>query len=199
MINKRLKIAITGGIGSGKSTVSEIIRNFGYAVYDADEIYNGLLTDENIVGSIYDALSLKKVYVDGKIIFDKKLVSKTVFSDKEKLKTLNELSHALVYAKIEDIFKKHDENKPIFFEIPLLFESGKDGDFDKIIVVKRNVEDRIEAVMKRSNLTFDEITARINSQINYDNLSFIEHTLIINDGSFSELIEKVKVALESLE
>ena len=199
MINKRLKIAITGGIGSGKSTVSEIIRNFGYAVYDADEIYNGLLTDENIVGSIYDALSLKKVYVDGKIIFDKKLVSKTVFSDKEKLKTLNELSHALVYAKIEDIFKKHDKNKPIFFEIPLLFESGKDGDFDKIIVVKRNVEDRIEAVMKRSNLTLDEITARINSQINYDNLSFIEHTLIINDGSFSELIEKVKVALESLE
>ena len=199
MINKRLKIAITGGIGSGKSTVSEIIRNFGYAVYDADEIYNGLLTDENIVGSIYDALNLEKVYVDGKIVFDKKLVSKTVFSDKEKLKTLNELSHALVYAKIEDIFKKHDKNKPIFFEIPLLFESGKDGDFDKIIVVKRNVEDRIEAVMKRSNLSFDEITARINSQINYDNLSFIEHTLIINDGSFSELIEKVKVALESLE
>ena len=198
MINKRLKIAITGGIGSGKSTVSEIIRNFGYAVYDADEIYNGLLTDENIVGSIYDALNLEKVYVDGKIFFDKKLVSKTVFSDKEKLKTLNELSHALVYAKIEDIFKKHDKNKPIFFEIPLLFESGKDGDFDKIIVVKRNVEDRIEAVMKRSNLTFDEITARINSQINYDNLSFIEHTLIINDGSFSELIKKVKVALESL-
>ena len=198
MTDKKMKIAITGGIGSGKSVVSQIIRDLGYEVFSSDDIYGELLENEEVVKKIYDVLSLEKKYDNKKLVFDRKAVAETVFFDRAKLDALNGFTHALVYARIEEIYKNQSENKPVFFEIPLLFESEKEGEFDKVFVIVRELADRIEAVKIRSGLSVEEIKARISNQIDYDNYDFNGHTLIVNDSSPEELKKRVKVAVENL-
>lgn len=189
-----LTIAITGGIGSGKSEVSSIIKNAGYIVYDADEIYANVIGDENVVFKIYALLRIEPEYYDGKVFFNRKKVSSVIFSDAEKLNALNIFTHALVYEKIKKIIDEHNKT-PLFFEIPLLFESGHEKDFDRVIVVTRPKKDRVEAVIKRSGLSYFEVLSRINNQFDYDKNDLSEHTLIVNDGDIPSLEYKVKKAL----
>ena len=197
-MSKFKKIAITGGIGSGKTTVSSILTNLGYTVYDADKLYSELLEDEDFVESIYAELSVAPVYRNGRIFFDRKKVSEVVFSDEKKLHALNALTHERVYTRIKDICKNRQNDEPLFFEIPLLFESGMENDFDGVIIVKRDLSERIAAVKQRSGLTDEQIFERIKNQVDYDKIDACGHTLIVNDGDFDSLVEKVKDALKRL-
>ena len=192
------KIAITGGIGSGKSTVSDILTEYGFTVYNADKIYYELLKNDGFVKGIYRAISLAPKYKDGKIFFDRKYVSDAVFNDKEKLNNLNGFTHAEVFKSIENFCATYDGEKPLFFEIPLLFESGKEGYFDDVWIVMRALEERINAVQKRSGLDREQIITRIKNQIDYDKTDYKEHTLIINDGDMNSLREKVENALKKV-
>lgn len=191
-------IAITGGIGSGKSAVSDIIRSLGYTVYDADEIYAKLLSREDFVRGIYKAVGVEPCVSGGKIVFDRKAISDAVFRDRKKLDKLNEFTHSEVYKFIERIRDAHLSCDPLFFEIPLLFESGRQKDFDHVLVVTRPIEDRLNAVMKRSGLSRDEVLLRVKNQIDYDNFDFKEHTVIVNDKDLSSLKEKTVSALEKI-
>ena len=193
-----MKIAVTGGIGSGKSTVSRILREKGYKVVSADTVYKNLLRSGEFVESVYDALSLSYSYKNGKVFFDKKLVSALVFSDKEKLRLLNEKTHIKVYEKLNKIYAGYEEDKPLFFEIPLLFESGAEKDFDAVWVVVRDKVSRIKSVAKRSGLTEGEVLARMENQIDYDKFPLKAHTLIYNDEDVSSLAIKVNNALKDL-
>ena len=195
MMDKKIKIAVTGGIGSGKSVVSEMIRSLGFDVYSADKIYNDMLSDELFVKNVYDLIGVPNQ--NGRVVFDKKLVSSIVFSDKEKLSALNRYTHNLVYEKIVDIFNDYPYSKPVFFEVPLLFESGKEKDFDNVIVVLRNKNDRINAVKERG-LKTEEVLSRMDSQFDYDNSDLKAHTLIINDCSIEELFKRVKAVVEKI-
>lgn len=192
------KIAITGGIGSGKSTVSDIVRECGYTVYDADKIYNDLLSSDDFLSEIYRVIGLAPKYNDGKIYFDRPYVSEAVFQDKEKLKKLNEFTHAEVFRYIEKICAAYIDEKPLFFEIQLLFESGKEDYFDNVWIVKRSLEDRVDSIKRRSGLSEEQIISRIKNQIDYDKIDVSEHTLIINDGDIDSLRKKVKNALEKI-
>lgn len=192
-----LKIAITGGIGSGKSVVAKIIKSCGYAVYGADEIYAELLNDDCVIEKISRIVGVEPILKDGKLILDRKAVSDKVFNDQNLLKKFNDYTHGLVYDRIDDIVKKSRE-KTLFFEIPLLFESGKQGDYDQVIVVKRDLKERIISAMKRSGLTEKEVSERIKNQIDYDNFDFTKHTVIYNDGSLKDLEGKVEKILTEL-
>ena len=187
-----IKVAITGGIASGKSTVSSFIKGLGYKVYDADKIYADLLKVSRIAG-------VRPLKTDGKLILDKKAVSQKVFSDKDALDRLNAYTHKLIYDEIEKIIRKECKEKILFFEIPLLFESGKADDFDKIIVVTRDKTLRIKALKTRNGLSEDEAMKRIINQTDYDNFDFSKHTLIRNDGDLSALRKKVSDVVKSLE
>lgn len=194
-----IKVAITGGIASGKSTVSSFIKGLGYKVYDADKIYADLLKDEVIVTNVSRIAGVRPLKTDGKLILDKKAVSQKVFSDKDALGRLNAYTHKLIYDEIEKIIRKEDKEKILFFEIPLLFESGKSDDFDKIIVVTRDKTLRIKALETRNGLSEDEAMKRIINQTDYDNFDFSKHTLIRNDGDLSALRKKVSDVVKSLE
>lgn len=186
-----LKIAITGGMASGKSTVSQYISELGYPVYDADKIYAELLLNNKTVAEIYDILGMKPAVENGKIIFDRKAVSEKVFSDKSALKRLNEYTHKLVYDEIDKLVEKNIDRPLLFFEIPLLFESKREKDFDAVLVVMRDKNERIDAVKCRSGLTREQALSRMNNQIDYDNFDFSKHTLIYNDGDLTSLKQKV--------
>lgn len=194
-----IKVAITGGIASGKSTVSSFIKGLGYKVYDADKIYADLLKDEVIVANVSRIAGVRPLKTDGKLILDKKAVSQKVFSDKDALDRLNAYTHKLIYDEIEKIIRKEDKEKLLFFEIPLLFESGKADAFDKIIVVTRDKTLRIKALETRNGLSEDEAMKRIINQTDYDNFDFSKHTLIRNDGDLSALRKKVSDVVKSFE
>ena len=113
-----LKIAITGNIASGKSTVEKIIENNGYKVYDTDKIAHKILENSDEVKKAFKTV-------------DRKEIAKIVFSSPEKLKLLESIIHPKVKEEILKIFNR--EEKLVFISIPQLFESGFDTLFNKII------------------------------------------------------------------
>lgn len=193
-----IKVAITGGIASGKSTVSEIIKNFGYEVYDADKIYADLLKDDMVVEKISALVGVEPIASENKLILDRKKVSEKVFKDKELLKKLNGYTHALVYDKIKKIFLTC-KGSAVFFEIPLLFESGGECLFDNVLVVVRDKSERVNALMKRNGFTQSQAEERILNQIDYDNFDLTRHTVIHNDGDIAALKVKVKNVIDLFE
>ena len=140
-------IAITGGIGSGKSTVSSIIKQLNYKVFSADEVYRDLILDKSFVKTIYNALNIES----NDFVFDKELISKKVFNNKEMLLKLNAVTHPSIMDKMLNLSKA--EGGVVFNEVPLLFEGGYENIYDKVIIVTRDEKSRVEAVAKRDNIS----------------------------------------------
>ena len=195
-VEKKLKIAVTGGIGSGKSLAMNVISSLGYPTFSADSIYADIISREENVIACSKLVGIDVLYVDNKAVFDRKAAAKKVFDDEVLRNKLNEYTHKLVYEEIENIFKK--QIKTTFFEIPLLFESNRQNDFDKVLIILRDTGERIESVRKRDNKDVDLIEKIISSQFDYDNMPATVHTIIRNDKDISSFIERVKEVVESI-
>lgn len=187
-----MKIAITGGIGSGKSQVLKIINSLGFVTVSADEISKNLTSTNEVLSG------LKKIFPDcveslnGNLYLNKTKLSSAVFNNKQNIKKLNDYLHPLI---MKEVFNEIGENG--FAEIPLLFECGFENLFDKVIVVLRNKEDRIAAVKLRNGLSDKQVLERMNNQIDYDGFDFSKYIIIKNDGSIEDLKEKtVKIIRE---
>ena len=185
MTANKLKIAVTGGIGSGKSTVSGILKELGYKVYDADRIYSDVISDEKFALKASEILGIKPIHTNDKKVFDRKAAAAVIFNDETRKNEFDRYIYPVIYGKIDDIYARGNES--VFFEIPLLFETKRADSFDKVIIVKRNLRSRIESVKLRSNLTEKEIRERINNQIDYENFDFGNHIVIHNDGNLLSL------------
>ena len=166
MMQNNIKIAITGGIGSGKSTVSQFIRRLGYTVLSCDEIYSELLRREEFL-SVLEKEFGNILADDGSV--DRTKLSRIVFNDKVKLTKLNSITHPAI---MEEVFKKLQSEKLGFCEVPLLFENGFESLFDEAIVVLRDETERINFVVARDGLNIESVKKRLNSQINYQNYDF---------------------------
>ena len=197
--NMGKKIAITGGIGSGKSYVAEYIKRLGYPVFSCDDIYKEISNS---------ATYLKKVkqlfpgcVFEGKI--DRQLLAKTVFSDKMKLEQLNQLSHPLIMEKLYCEMDKA-EGEFIFAEVPLLFEGGFEKDFHETIYVKRNLPERIQGVMQRDNLSEEEALRRIQNQYKFEDVlhkieeEALKVTFLENDSTLDALNIKINSMIKQL-
>lgn len=192
MKQNNFKIAITGGIGSGKSVVAGIIAESGYNVVSCDEEYKKLLDEKEFLNEL--SLRFEGVVTpDGAL--DRRKLSKIVFGDKTQLEKLNEFTHPLIMERV----LKAMQGKGLFFcEVPLLFEGGFEKLFDGVIVVLRNKSERIKSVCERDNLTAQQVENRINNQYNYDNNSFKEYYVIHNDGNLSDLRQKTQTILQQI-
>lgn len=154
--------AITGGIGSGKSTVANMIAEYGFPVFSCDEIYKEIIYDKNYIREIEKVFP--NAVQNGQI--DRGILAKTVFSNEQALKTLNSISHPLIMNELMSRMKKVDDMFA-FAEVPLLFEGGFEDLFDNVIIVMRDKEKRIQALKKRNNFSDEEIERRFNNQIDY--------------------------------
>ncbi|MDE7168393.1 MAG: dephospho-CoA kinase [Clostridia bacterium] len=184
MTQNNFKFAITGGIGSGKSTVAEIIRRQNYAVFSCDAIYEELLQDKEFLNNLsreFDGV----VKPDGTL--DRIKLSEKVFNDKAALERLNAITHPAI---MEEVFKRSEGLKISFTEVPLLFESSLEEYFDGVIVVLRDINERIEAVSSRDKIDRESVVLRIKSQLNYENNDFAKYYVIHNDGKFDDLEQK---------
>lgn len=144
-----LKVAITGNIASGKSTVEQIIASKGFKVYDTDKIAHEILASSDEV---------KKEFGTN----DRKKIADIVFSNAEKLKQLEAIIHPQVKDELMKIFS--EEEKLVFVSVPQLFETGFDKLFDKIIFVTADEKIRLERLMKRNSFTKEVAQKRINAQ-----------------------------------
>ena len=187
-------IALTGGIGTGKSTVLEIIKDLGYPVYSCDNEYKELTKDKAFLEK------LKVIFpfaVDGDYNLDKVALAKTVFENKEELKKLNDFTHPYILKSIFDKIKESSATLS-FVEVPLLFEGGYQTLFDGVIIVKRDLEERIASIIKRSALTKEEVLKRIQNQFDYESLTVGEYTVIEN-GSLESLTDRVSDCIKKLQ
>ncbi len=189
MQNKR--IAITGGIGSGKSELCKIIAKFGFPVFSCDEISNQLWEEAFYQARLLSAFP--DCTKEGKIV--RSLLSEKIFADSEARKKLNAISHPLIMQRLFGQMAKH---KVAFAEVPLLFESRCETEFDEIIVVIRQKGLRISALKKRNGWNESQIHARFAGQIDYESHDFTNCQLLYNNGSVAELETNAQKLLQKL-
>jgi dephospho-CoA kinase len=157
-----LKVGITGGIGSGKSTVSKIFELLGVPVYYADTAAKEIMhTDKELKAKVQEHFGAD-IYKDG--LLDRAALGKIVFNDKEQLELLNSLVHPATI-RHSDEWANRQTTPYVLKEAALLFESGSSQSLDKIIGVFAPQPLRLLRVMKRDNASREEVLARMNKQI----------------------------------
>ena len=159
----KIKVAITGGIGSGKSLALQYISAMGYPVFSCDEIYKEVIQSKQYIKQI--ASIFPNVITEGKV--DRKKLAGLVFNDDMKRAQLNNIAHPLIMQTLNSEMDKCGSNL-VFAEVPLLFEGGYDELFDKIIYIYRDKQARISNVMLRDGVSAVEVERRIAVQFNPD-------------------------------
>ncbi len=177
------RIAVTGGIGSGKSTVLGLLKKHGYPVFSCDEIYDALWEETGFSSEL--AARFPAAVFGGRL--DRAALAKIVFSDSGARNALNAFTHPLIMERLLASMEGHPLS---FAEVPLLFEGNYQSLFDGVIVVMREKAARIAAVQARSGLEKEEILVRMESQFGYDTLPG-GCTVLPNDGPISGLEERL--------
>jgi len=188
------KIAITGGIGSGKSAVSQILASKGYFVLDCDLITKQLYQKQATVEIIRQNFGDDFV-VDEKI--DTKKLGAYVFEDKNRVQKLNAIIHPLIFAELERQVNESGQ-EVVFVQIPLLFETGMQNHFDDVWLVTANEQTRIDRVVIRDGLDVEQIKNRIKNQLDDEKKSALVHTIIKNDGDLQNLQSVVEECIKGL-
>lgn len=197
-----LLVGVTGGIGSGKSTVCAMLAGMGCELFEADRIARELqLEDPEVIRGIEELFG-REVYSrdgSGKLQIDRKAIASVVFSDHEKLAALNRLIHPKVReAFVREVKRCAREGKRILCkEAAILFEAGADRDLDRIIVVAANDGLRLDRVVKRG-LDRAEACKRMRAQWPQEKLIERAHYVIFNDGTLEELRSQVEQVYRSL-
>lgn len=188
----RRLIAISGGIGCGKSVVSTILCRLGYQVYDCDTRAKLLMDSsreimDRLVNEIHES-----VVVDGRI--DRKRLSQLVFSDADKLARLNSIVHGEVKADLSRWADRHSGDNTLFVETAILYQSGLDKMVDEVWEVVAPLALRIERVMGRNGCTAAEVESRIASQtVDVESPHAAVHK-IVNDG-YTPILPRVEALI----
>lgn len=156
-------IAIAGGIGSGKSVVSRILRAMGKKVYDCDTEARRLMdNDENIKCRIEECIAPEVILADRSI--DRRRLAAIVFADKKMLDTLNGIVHSAVRDDISRWKAANEKYGTLWVESAIIYESGIDAMVDEVWDVTAPVELRIKRVMSRNSMSREEVMRRIDAQ-----------------------------------
>ncbi|MFD1638966.1 dephospho-CoA kinase [Evansella tamaricis] len=191
-------IGLTGGIATGKSTVSKMIKERGLPVVDADVIAKKVVLPGE-VGYRWIVDYFGKEILTDSMTIDRKKLGTIIFNDAEKRKRLNEIVHPEVRKEMkrqtEELLARGFET--IIQDIPLLIESKLEGTVDKILLVYVPEKVQLERLMERDNSTKEEALSRIRSQIPIDEKKNYASAILHNDGTISETEKQLdKLLLE---
>ena len=186
-------IAITGGIGSGKSVVSQLLRVMGYTVYDCDERAKWVMTHDAQLRSALSALFGPSTYLptgSGNFELNKSYLSARIFSDNQALAQMNACVHPAVWRDMQT-FLMAEPKEYFFFESAILFESGFDqlAHPDVVWTVSAPLELRIARSMQRDNTSREKILSRIASQMSQDEKERRADQTILNDDKHSLILQ----------
>jgi dephospho-CoA kinase len=185
-----LKIGLTGGIGSGKSTVCDIFQNLGINIIDADHIAKALVKPgfpafRQIIAQFGEAF----LNTDGNLDRDK--LRNLIFADKTKKQLLENILHPLVYQQIAEEIR-HAVSPYCIIAVPLLLETQKKQLFDRILVVDCSIEMQLQRVESRDQLKREQILSIIASQISRELRLQQADDIIDNSASTTQLAEQIK-------
>ncbi|MEN6635951.1 MAG: dephospho-CoA kinase [Clostridiaceae bacterium] len=195
-----LKIGLTGGIGSGKTTAAKRFAALGACVYHADEISRHALDPcSDCYVRVIATFGMEIVRNDGTI--DRRRLGEIVFADESKRRALNDIIHPYV---INELFSSaerdlaNDLSGIAVFEVPLLFESGMDAQMDANIVVTCDDEARIQRVMERDQLPREQVLSRIRAQMPEEEKRKRADYILENNGTHESLLHQVDALYAAL-
>ena len=188
-------IGITGGIGAGKSTVSAEFKVLGAKVIDADAISRQITTKEGLAyGEIVDYFGESILLTNGEI--NRKALAEIVFSDKDKLNALNEITHKHIFDNMREEIKNSSEEL-VVLDVPLLFSDDFKIPCDIKIAVLADEDLRIERVMNRDGMSKEEVVERIKNQMTNEEYMSLADIYIWNND-LEESKKQVREIYESV-
>lgn len=190
-----VKIGITGGIGSGKSTVAKLLKLHGVPVYNADDETKKLNNDSPIIREELMKYFGEDLYINNQL--DKKKFADIIFNDAEKLKLANAIIHPEVLKHFANWCKQHANHPIVALEAAILFESNFHKYLDKVVTVYSPLEVRVVRVSKRDNVSPEMVKSRIDHQMPETKKIEMSQYVIFNDHQAS-LIEQVSELLKEL-
>jgi dephospho-CoA kinase len=197
-----IKIGLTGGIGSGKTTVSKIFQTLGVPVYFADDRSKYLLNNIPLLVSSIKRIFGEQAYENNEL--NRKYIASIVFNDKSKLSLLNNLVHPAVEQDFKEWCSQHSKKPYIVKEAAILFESNAFKLMNKNILIDAPEETRISRVIARDNSSRDQIEKRISNQWTTDKLKALADFIVINDDKtlilpqILEIDKKIRTEWQSL-
>lgn len=196
---KAKAIGLTGGIASGKSTVSQYLKDRGYQVLDADQLVHELQQKE---GRLYQALLayFGPVILDEAGNLDRPQLSQLIFSSPETLRKSSELQDHIIRQELRQRYEDLKRKQSVFFmDIPLLYERQYEGWFDKVWLVYVNSDQQLSRLMARNKLSKEEALDRIQAQMSLDEKRVLADAVVDNSGSLTETYSQLDKLLEDLE
>lgn len=187
-------IGLTGGIGSGKSTVANYIASKGIPVYIADEEAKKIMEHDDVKQKIQNLFTESILNSDNSL--NRKKIAEFVFNNPDKLKELNAIVHPEVQLHFKNWLKEHKNHPFIIKEVAILFETGGNKQCDKVILITAPEELRIERAMKRDNLTKKDILVRIKNQISESKKKELSDFVVENinlNNTFLKIDEILKI------
>ncbi len=197
--NSSIVLGVTGGIGSGKSTVSRILQEMGAVVIDADKISRDVvMPGEKALEELTEVFGEDILDAWGQL--QRKKLAHMVFNDNEKLQKLNGILHKYVAQRINDNVKEQQLKKTqiIVIDAPIPIKTGFLDLCHRVWTITADRELRIRRIMGRNGMSYDEAVSRINSQLDEQEYIKIADTVIYNNDDYSLLKEDVKSQLTGL-
>ena len=184
-----LKVGITGGMGSGKSTVCNILKNLGVPVFSSDDVGKMLLNNDDYLKSQIKKKFDSDMYTSSGTI-DRERMARLVFNNPDELKKLNELVHPRVKAEFDSWCKKNEKKPYVVKEAAILFETDQHKELDKMVTVFCPKEERIRRIIKRDEVTKESVEKRMLHQYSDAERNALADFIIMNDGN-EELLPQV--------
>jgi len=190
-----LVVALTGGIGSGKSTVGQIFAQLGAIVIDSDQLARDVIERGSIGFNEVVAKFGDEILKNGEI--DRQILASLIFKDPAKRSELEQITHPLIRKAFAKMVSSASPDSIVINQIPLLVESNHDYKFDHIITVSASERIRSERLTKRG-LTNDQIKQRLGAQATDQMREDIADSVIINEKNEQELTDQVEKIWEQL-
>lgn len=194
-----ITIGLTGGIASGKSTVSAELRRLGLPIFDADaEAKLAVAKGSEGLAQVIEALGSEYLTAEGEL--NRAKVAERVFHDKEALKTIEAIIHKIVWARAEQFMQENRsaEKQLAVLDVPLLIECGWHKLVDSVWLVAVSRKQQIERAMLRSGMTADEVEARIAAQMSLAEKKKYADIVLDNSGMLEETLAAVHKELAQL-
>jgi dephospho-CoA kinase len=187
------KVGLTGGIGSGKSTVARVFGVLGIPVFNADEESKRLLREDGGVKSAVFAAFGTSIYPNGEL--DRAALASIVFKDAEALAKLNAIAHPAVRKQLGR-WVDQQRSPYVLVEAALMVDTGWYRSMDHLVIVSAPEAERVERVMTRDGVSEDQVLARIRNQVGEEQRSAVADAVIRNDGT--ELVIPQVLALHEM-
>ncbi|MFF3728808.1 dephospho-CoA kinase [Streptomyces sp. NPDC002476] len=192
-----LKVGLTGGIGAGKSEVSRLLAGYGAVLIDADRIAREVVEPGTPgLAAVIDAFGTDVLTADGAL--DRPKLGSIVFSDADRLATLNGIVHPLVGTRSAELERAAGPDAIVVHDVPLLTENGLAPLYDMVVVVDAGPRTQLDRLVRLRGMTESEARARMSAQATREQRRAVADLVIDNDGPLEELEPQVRAVWAEL-